>query len=68
MEIIRITKTHATLTISREDLGFLQSAINETINALRGSELHTRTGETKEFAYALLDEIVAVGKAIDSQV
>ena len=65
MEVERISGTHATVTVSRKDLGYLKSAMNETLNAFRDSEHHTRTGKTREFGRALLDEVSAICKAID---
>jgi hypothetical protein len=66
MKIVSVANEEATITISRKDLGFLQSAINETTEALDDRELRIRTGQTPERAHALLDEIKAICEAIDN--
>jgi hypothetical protein len=66
MKAVSTTSSNATIVVSREDLGFLQNAINETMEALDDRELRIRTGETPERAQALIDEIKAICKAIDN--
>ena len=66
MKVVSIIEDTATVTISRNELAFFQSAINETLDALGDSELQTRTGETRERARALIQEIKAVREAIRS--
>jgi hypothetical protein len=66
MEVVRTTTTHATITISRKDLGFLKSSINEVLEVLSDSQLHTRTGVTTDRAEALLRELSIICKAMDS--
>jgi hypothetical protein len=64
MKLVSTTDDDATITISDDDLAFLQSAINETLDALDDSELQTRTGETREHARALIGEIKGIRRAI----
>jgi benzoyl-CoA reductase/2-hydroxyglutaryl-CoA dehydratase subunit BcrC/BadD/HgdB len=65
MKTVSLTGENATIVISIEDLGFLQNAINETLEALNDKELRVRTGETRERARALIQEIKAICDAID---
>jgi hypothetical protein len=64
MRIVSTEKDEATVTISSSDLAFLQSAINETMEALGDKEIKTRTGATMERAQAMIDEIKAIRSAI----
>jgi hypothetical protein len=66
MKMVSTTNDDATIVISFDDLGFLQSALNETLEALDDSELWTRTRMTPESAQALIDEIKVIRKAIDN--
>lgn len=67
MKIVSVINEDATITISFDDLGFLQSAINETREALDDTELRIRTGETRARARELIGEIKVVREAIDNQ-
>lgn len=64
MRIVSTAKDEATVTISSSDLAFLQSAINETMEALGDTEIKIRTGATMEKAQAMIDEIKVVRSAI----
>jgi hypothetical protein len=64
MKIVSVAEGSATITISRDDLGFLQSAMNEALDALDDKELRLRTGETRERGRDLIQEIKAVREAI----
>ena len=64
MKIVSAAKDAVTITISRDDLEFFQSAINETLEALDDKELRIRTGETRERGRALIQEIKAAVEAI----
>lgn len=57
MRIIDATEEEATVTISSSDLAFLQSAINETLEALDDKQLRIRTAATREQAQILIEEI-----------
>lgn len=64
MRIVSTAKDEATVTISSSDLAFLQSAINETMEALGDKEIKIRTGATMEKAQAMIDEIKAIRSTI----
>ena len=64
MKIVNVTGGDATITISVGDLGFLQSALNETVNVLSEGQLWSRTRMTREQGRALLNEIKIIRKAI----
>ena len=67
MKIVSVTSTHATVTVPLREVEFLLSAIRETLEALKGSELHTRTGETRETAMAFRSEMKALCDAMENQ-
>lgn len=67
MRMIGKERDEATLAISSDDLAFLQSAINETMEALGDTEIEIRTGATMEQAQAMIDEIKAIRSAIHSK-
>jgi hypothetical protein len=62
--MISTAKAEATIAISTSDLAFIQSAINETMEALGDKEIRIRTGATMEKAQELIDEIKAIREAI----
>jgi hypothetical protein len=64
MRIVSTAKDEATVTISSNDLAFLQNTINETMEALGDTEIKIRTGATMERAQAMIDEIKAIRSAI----
>jgi hypothetical protein len=65
MRIVSTTSEEATITISFEDLTFLQNAMNETLEALDDRQLRLRTGETRARGRALIQEIKGICDAID---
>ena len=67
MRMISKENDEATLVISSGDLAFLQSAINETMEALSDEEISIRTGATMERAQAMIDKIKAIRSAIHSK-
>jgi hypothetical protein len=60
MDVQNATRTGATISLSIDELGFLGSAINETLEALEEWEFQTRTGETRERAIEIFRELRAV--------
>jgi hypothetical protein len=64
MRIVSTAKNEATVTISSNDLAFLQNTINETMEALGDTEIKIRTGATMERAQTMIDEIKAIRSAI----
>ena len=57
MEIISTAIQEITISLSRGEIGFLNNAINETLNALEDWEFQTRTGWTRVEAEQLLSAI-----------
>lgn len=64
MRIVDTTAEEATLAISYTDLGFLQDAINETIEALSEGQIRTRTGRTSDEAQEFIERIKAIRNAM----
>ena len=64
MKIVTTTAEEAPIAISLDDLGFLQDAINETIEALSDREIKVRTGRTADEAQELIDRIKAIRNAL----
>ena len=68
MDTLHIAKEKISITFSPEELAFLSSAINETLEAIEDWEFQTRTGETRTRAseiqaqlHKLLDEARQAG-------
>ena len=57
MEIISTAIQEITISLSRGEIGCLNNAINETLNALEDWEFQTRTGWTRVEAEQLLSAI-----------
>lgn len=64
MRIVTTTAEEATIAISFDDLGFLQDAINETIEALSDRQIKARTGRTPDEAQELIERIKAIRNAM----
>ena len=57
MKVISVAKNEITINLSREEIGFLNNTINETMQSLEDWEFQTRTGWTRQEAEKLLEEI-----------
>ena len=68
LQVLKTTKLDVTLTISVDDLGILNNALNETLEALGGDEdeFQTRMGASKMHVERLLESINALLKQMQS--
>ena len=57
MRSIIITKSEVQIGFSLQELSFISNAINEALETIESWEFHSRTGETKEGAMKIHQEI-----------
>ena len=66
IDIIKIDKDRATVTLNRDELGFLCNAINESLEAIEDWEYHIRTGRTTDEAQSIYDQLRNVIEQIEA--
>jgi GTP cyclohydrolase I len=67
MQLKDVSKEGATITMRSDEVGFLCSAINETLEAVRKSEFKMRTGETPERAQNMFRQLISVLREIQKR-
>ena len=62
LQVLRMTKSEVTLTISADDLSILNNAMNEALEALGGDEdeFRTRMGTSRAHVERLLESVNAL--------
>ena len=57
MRLKLFTRDEAVIVISTDELAFVHSAINETLHAVPKSEFRVRTGETRDQALKMWQQL-----------
>ena len=65
MQLKTFTSTEAVIVISRDELVFLESAVNETLEAVPENEFRGRTGETCEQALTVWQQLNGILNKIE---
>lgn len=67
MKTVEVGKECVTISFTKDEIGFIGNAINETFEALDDWEFPIRTGTSIAEAQAIQQEIVRLCRAIDKK-